>query len=60
MFTNGDTRHVFVYDKLRFQPEIICNAVCEEYLQISTYIYRVFSQMVQHDMLLSMINSEFS
>ena len=40
------TRHVVEYDKLRFQPEIICNAVCEECLQISIYIYPLFSQMV--------------
>ena len=39
-------RHVVEYDKLRFQPEIICNAVCEECLQISIYIYPLFSQMV--------------
>ena len=43
---NGVTRHAVGYDELRFQPEIICNAACEEYLQISTYIYPVFSQMV--------------
>ena len=48
------------YDKLRFQPEIICNAVCEQCLQISLYIYPLFSQMVSHDKLLSMINSYFS
>ena len=35
-------RHVVEYDKLRFQPEIICNAVCEECLQISIYIYPLF------------------
>ena len=27
-----------------FLPEIICNAVCEECLQISIYIYPLFSQ----------------
>ena len=53
-------RHVVEYDKLRFQPEIICNVVCEECLQISIYIYPLFSQMVSRDMLLSMINSDFS
>ena len=55
IFSNGVTRHVVEYDKLRFQPEIICNAVCEECLQISLYIYPLFSQM-----LLDMINSDFS
>ena len=45
---------------LRFQREIICNAVCEECLQISIYIYPLFSQLVKNDMLLSMINSDFS
>ena len=48
------------YDELRFQPEIICNAVCEQCLQISLYIYPLFSQMASHDKLLSMINSDFS
>ena len=52
--------NVVEYDKLRFQPEIICNDICEECLQISIYIYPLFSQMVSRDMLLSMINSDFS
>ena len=43
IFSNGVKRHVVEYDKLRFQPEIICNAVCEECLQISIYIYPLFS-----------------
>ena len=60
IFSNGVSRHVVEYDKLRFQREIICNVVCEECLQISIYIYPLFSQMVSHDMLLSMINSDFS
>ena len=60
IFSNGVTRHVVVYDKLRFQPEIICNAVCEECLQISIYIYPLFSQMVSHDMLLSIIRTLIS
>ena len=59
IFSNCVTRHVVEYDKLRFLPEIICNAVCEECLQISIYIYTLFSQMVSHDMLVSMINYEF-
>ena len=53
-------RHVVEYDKLRFLPEIICNVVCEECLQISIYIYPLISQLVINDMLLSMINSDFS
>ena len=60
ILSNGVRRHVVVYDKFRFQPEIICNAVCEECLQISIYIYPLFSQIVSHDMLLSMIISDFS
>ena len=48
IFSIGEKRHVVEYDKLRFQPEIICNAVCEECLQISIYIYNIFSQMVSH------------
>ena len=59
IFSNGVTRHVVEYDKLRFQPEIICNAVCEECLQISIYIYPLFLKWC-HEMLLSMINSDFS
>ena len=41
IFSIGVTRHVVEYDNLRFQPEIICNAVCEECLQISIYIYPI-------------------
>ena len=57
IFSNGVRRHIVEYDKslyFRFQPEIICNAVCEECLQISIYIYPLFSQMVSDfsDMLL--------
>ena len=59
IFSNGVTRHVVEYDKLRFQPEIICNAVCEECLQISIYIYPLFSQLVSNDMLLSNDNLRF-
>ena len=44
----GEKRYGVDYDKLRYQPEIICNAVCEECLQISIYIYNIFSQMVLH------------
>ena len=53
-------RDVVEYDEFRFQLEIICNVVCEECFQISVYIYPLFYQMVSHDMLLSMINSDFS
>ena len=60
IFAIGENRHVVEYDKLRFQPEIICNAVCEECLQISIYIYPLSSQLVINDMLLSMIKSDFS
>ena len=60
ILSNGVTRHVVGCDKLRFQPEIICNAVCEQCLQISIYVSPLFSQIVSHDMLLSMINSDFS
>ena len=60
IFSNGVTRHVVEYDKLRFQREIICNVVSEERLQISIYIYPLFSQMLSQNLLLSMINSDFS
>ena len=33
------TRHVVEYDKFRIQLEFICNAVCEQCLQISIYFY---------------------
>ena len=58
--SNGVKRDVVEYDEFRFQREIICNVVCEECFQISIYIYPLFYQMVSHDMLLSMINSDFS
>ena len=60
IFSNDVTRHVVEYDKLRFQPVIICSAVCEECLHICVYVYPLFSQLVKTDMLLSMINSDFS
>ena len=40
IFPIGDKRHVVEYYKLRFL--IICNAVCEECLHISVYIYPYF------------------
>ena len=46
MLSNGVTRHVVKYDKLRFQPEIICNAVCKQCLQISIYFPIIFSNFV--------------
>ena len=42
-----------------FLPLNLSNGVCEECLQISIYIYPLFSQIVPHDILLSMINSDF-
>ena len=45
--SNGVKRDVVGYDKLRFQREIICNAVCEECLQISIYIYPIFLKWCQ-------------
>ena len=57
--SNGVKRDVVEYDAFRFQREIIYNALCEGYLQISIYIYHLFSQMVSHDMLLSMIYADF-
>ena len=48
IFSIGEKRHVVEYDKLRFQPEMICNAVCEECLQISTlYLPLIFSNGVR-------------
>ena len=58
--SNGVTGEVIQYDEFRFQREIICNVVCEECFQISIYTYRLFYQMVSHDMLLGVINSDFS
>ena len=57
--SNGVKQDVVEYDVFRFQREFICNVVCEECLQISLYIYLLFYQMVSHDMLLSLINSDF-
>ena len=57
---SNDVKRDFVeYDEFSFQREIICNFVCEEGVQVSIYIYHLFYQMVSHDMLLSMINSNF-
>ena len=39
IFSNGVTRHVVEYDQFRFQPVIICNAVCEECLQYMCFIF---------------------
>ena len=32
IFAIGEKRHVVECDNLRFQPEIICNDICEECL----------------------------
>ena len=58
--SNGLKRDVVEYDEFTFQRDIICNVVCEGCLQISIYIYPLFSQMLSPDMLLSKINSYFS
>ena len=58
--SNGVKRDVVEYDEFRFQREIICNVVCEGCSQISLDTYPLCYQMVSHDMLLSMINSDFS
>ena len=58
IFSIGEKRHGVDYDKLRFQPEIICNAVWRMFAYIYLYL-TLFSQFVQNDMLLSMINSDF-
>ena len=59
ILSNGVKRHVVEYDELRFQPEFICNAVWRMFANIYLYL-PLFSQMVSNDMLLSMINSDFS
>ena len=56
----GAKRDVVPYDEFSFQREIICDVVCEQCLQISLYVYPLFYQMVSHDMLLSMMISDFS
>ena len=39
-----NNRHVVEYDKLRFQPEIICNAVCERmFANIYLYLPLIFA-----------------
>ena len=56
IFLNGVKRHV-EYDKLRFQPKIICNAVCEDYFA-KMYLFLplfyengVMRHVVEHDKL---------
>ena len=39
IFSNGVTQMLLSMINSDFRPEIICNTVCEEYLQISIYIY---------------------
>ena len=60
IFSNGVTRHVVEYDKLRFQPVIICNAVCERMFAYMCLYLSLFSQLVKNGMVLTMINSDFS
>ena len=50
MVSNG---RVVEYDKLRFQSEIICNAVCEEFLQECICFYPRFSVMLSNDISVS-------
>ena len=57
--SNGVKRDVVEYDDFRFQREIICNVLCEACFQISIYIYPLFYHLVSHDMLWSVINSDF-
>ena len=58
--TKGVKRDVVEYYEFRFQREIICSVVCEECLQMSINIYLLFYQMVSRDMLLGIINCDFS
>ena len=38
IFAFGENRHVVECDNLRFQPEIICNDICEE-MFVNIYLY---------------------
>ena len=50
IFSNGVKRHVVDYDKLRFQPEIICNTVCEEcFQQMYIFLPLIISNCVKRD-----------
>ena len=46
IFSNGVSRLVVEYDKLRFQPEIICNAVLKMFANIYLYLTLIFSNGV--------------
>ena len=47
IFSNGVMRHVVEYDKLRFLPEIICNAYVKNVLEIlNLYLTLIFSNGV--------------
>ena len=46
IFSNGVTRHVVEYDKLRFLPEIICNAVWRMFPNIYLFLPQIFSNGV--------------
>ena len=50
IFSNVVKQHVVEYDKLRFQPEIICNALCEKvyqkmYLFFTTNVKTVYTRI---------------
>ena len=57
--SNGFKQHVVENDEFRFQPEFIYNAAWRMFAYISLYL-PLFSQLVKNDMLLTMINSDFS
>ena len=57
--SNGFKQHVVENDEFRFQPEFIYNAEWKMFAYISLY-FPLFSQLVKHDMLLTIINSDFS
>ena len=58
--SKGVKRDVVEYYEFRFQWEIICSVVCEECLQMSIYIFPLFSRLEKNDMLVTMINFDFS
>ena len=57
--SNGFKQHDVENDEFRFQPEFIYNTAWRMFPYISLYL-PLFSQLVKNDMLLTMINSDFS
>ena len=58
--SNGSKHHVVENDEFRFQPESIYNAAWRMFAYISFIFTLIFLNWWKNDMLLTMINSDFS